>query len=368
VVGDGAAAMQYLKETAQSGAPYNFTLLDMQLSEKDGFEIAKQIRQVYGEQVMTGLLIRTNERRSKSEFYEEAGIRTCLVKPVKRAELYAFLSEISADSKIGTQAPAKAELNHGLPDLSRIEPMTILLVEDFIHNRVVIQQFLKKTPFALDMAENGLEGVKKFKAGSYDLVLMDIEMPIMDGYTATREIRKIEKRKALSPIPILAISAYALKKEIDRSIEAGCNEHLSKPLKKAELLEALVRYAKVARQPEQVDVGSDEFQLGDDTPTDTSKVERLRLDKDFAEFIPIFLEDVKGNIDLMLEALAKKDYESISGTSHRIKGAGGGYGLDVVSEFARKLETAAKEKNEAEIGKHLDTLADYLQHLVIIYE
>jgi PAS domain S-box-containing protein len=368
VVDDGAAAMQYLKEAEQSGAPYNLALLDMQLPGIDGFEVAKRIRQVHGERVVTGLLIRTNERRSKSEFYEEAGVRTCLVKPVKLAELYTFLSEITADGKIVTSAATKAELNHVLPDMSRIEPMTILLVEDFIHNRVVIQQFLKKTPFALDMAENGAEAVEKFKAGSYDLILMDIEMPVMDGYTATREIRKIEKKKALSPTPILALSAYALKKEIDRSIEAGCNEHLAKPLKRAELLGALVRYAKAAQQPEQADVEAAEFQSGDDIPTNGSQFERLRLDQDFAEFIPIFLEDVKGDIDLMQEALAKKDYESISGTSHRIKGAGGGYGLDVVSEFARSVETAAKEKNEAEIGKQLEKLAEYLQHIEITYE
>ncbi len=94
------------------------------------------------------------------------------------------------------------------------------------------------------MAENGIEGLEKFKRNKYDLVFMDIQMPKMDGYTATREIRKWEKENELEPTPIIALTAHALKEEGIKSIEAGCNAHLTKPIKKKTLLRALEEYVK----------------------------------------------------------------------------------------------------------------------------
>ena len=102
-----------------------------------------------------------------------------------------------------------------------------------------MKAFLKNVPWNLDMAENGAIGVEKFKKGQYDLVLMDMQMPIMDGYTATREIRKWEKKRGVKNTPIIALTAYALAGELRKSIEAGCNGHLTKPIKKAKLIESI---------------------------------------------------------------------------------------------------------------------------------
>ncbi len=130
--------------------------------------------------------------------------------------------------------PAKQE------DLS---PLHILLVEDNVTNRLLMQAFLKNTPYKIDIAENGEICVEKFKAGKYDLILMDIEMPVMDGYTATKEIRKWEKENRQKATPIIALTAHALKEHIQKSLEAGCNVHLTKPIKKMDLLAAIKKYA-----------------------------------------------------------------------------------------------------------------------------
>lgn len=129
------------------------------------------------------------------------------------------------------------------PAPAGLRPLNVLLVEDSATNRFLIQAYLKHTPCRLDTAENGQIAVEKVTAGHYDLVLMDMQMPIMDGYTATRKIRQWESEKGVRPIPIIALTAYALTEDAQKSLDAGCNAHLAKPVKKADLLAAMNRYA-----------------------------------------------------------------------------------------------------------------------------
>ena len=122
--------------------------------------------------------------------------------------------------------------------------MSVLLVEDSEDNRLLIQSYLKKTPYQVEIAENGQIAVEKFSAGRYDLVLMDMQMPVMDGYTATRTIRELESTQGLDRSPIIALTAHALKEDEQKSLDAGCDGHLTKPIKKAALLEAIKVHTK----------------------------------------------------------------------------------------------------------------------------
>jgi len=120
-----------------------------------------------------------------------------------------------------------------------IPALRILLAEDSEDNRLLIKTYLKQTPHCLEMAENGEIAVEKFQQGEYDLVLMDMNMPVMDGYTATRTIRQWEAREGKPATPIIALTAFALKEDEQKSLAAGCDAHLTKPIKKKTLLEAL---------------------------------------------------------------------------------------------------------------------------------
>jgi len=115
----------------------------------------------------------------------------------------------------------------------------ILLVEDNVDNRLLIAAYLEATPYALTEAENGREAVDAFRAGAFDLVLMDVQMPIMDGYEATRAIRTFESETGRTRVPILALTANAVAEDVARSKEAGCSDHLTKPIRKKTLLAAL---------------------------------------------------------------------------------------------------------------------------------
>jgi len=120
--------------------------------------------------------------------------------------------------------------------------LRILLVEDSRDNQLLVQTYLKQTPHRIDLAENGKVAVEKFQSGHYDVVLMDIQMPVMDGLAATRSIREWERQEGVSRTPIIALTALALKEEAMRIFEAGCNAHMTKPIKKSTLLDILSAY------------------------------------------------------------------------------------------------------------------------------
>ena len=128
--------------------------------------------------------------------------------------------------------------------LAEDQSLSILLVEDSKDNRLLIQSYLKKMPYWVDVAENGEIAVDRFTSKYYDLVLMDMQMPVMDGYTATRMIRDWEQKQAVAPTQIVALTAHALKEDEQKSLDAGCNGHLTKPIKKTALLEAIREHTK----------------------------------------------------------------------------------------------------------------------------
>ena len=115
-------------------------------------------------------------------------------------------------------------------------------MDDSEDNRRLIQAYLRNFPYRIDLAENGEIAVEKFMTGRYDLVLMDLQMPVMDGYEATRKIREWEKAHLAGTIPIIALTAHAFREKGQKSLNAGCTDHLTKPIKKMVLLENIQKY------------------------------------------------------------------------------------------------------------------------------
>jgi CheY-like chemotaxis protein len=144
---------------------------------------------------------------------------------------------------IKNQSDSPLPVDHNLIKLKDM-PLKILLVDDAINNRNLILAYLKAFPFVITQAENGLKALEILKKETFDLVLMDIQMPEMDGYTATNCYRTWETKNRSVRLPIIALTAYALKEERDKCFAAGCDEHLSKPIKKDKLLESICRICK----------------------------------------------------------------------------------------------------------------------------
>jgi PAS domain S-box-containing protein len=236
-----------------------------------------------------------------------------------------------------------------------LRPLHILLVEDSADNRFLIQAYLNKTPYQLDIAENGETAVEKFKTFTYDLVLMDVQMPVMDGYTATRVIRKWERKHNKQKTPIIAFTAHAMKEDIQKSREAGCTFHLTKPVKKGTLLKTIMDYT-----------GEPAGTVSSHVPEQAGVV--VRVDPDLRDLVPGYLENRQKDIGSIRNALAQGDYKTITLLGHSMKGSGGGYGFDTISEIGRFLEEAAKKEDGPEIEKWLRKLSTYLERVQIAPE
>jgi two-component system sensor histidine kinase/response regulator len=237
---NGEHGLAEFKRAMETSDPYQLALIDHRMPGMDGFELAKHIKETMGNIKNTAVMMLTSDNRSGDrELCKEFDITFYLVKPVKKAELLAAIATImgrKTEPIVGKIPEARAV------DLTKIRSLNLLLVEDSADNRLIIRAYFKRASDHIDIAENGAIAVEKFKAGKYDLVLMDVQMPIMDGYTATREIRKWEQEQGRKQTPIIALTAHAMKEDVQRSLDAGCTDHLTKPIKRATLMEAVQKY------------------------------------------------------------------------------------------------------------------------------
>jgi len=246
--------------------------------------------------------------------------------------------------------------------------MRILLVDDTAQNRNLVLLYLKKTPHAVDIAENGQVAVDKFKSGGYDLVLMDMEMPVMDGYTATSEIRKLEKERGATPTPVIALTAHAMAEHAKKGLEAGCTAHVEKPVKKTRLLEVVASFSGGAGPRPPVEDGG-QMEVGacmnEDAAQDRIVVE---VDKDIEELIPEFLELTRKDVVNIAAALEKGDHELARRIGHSVKGASGGYGFDELGRIGARIEQAAKTQDAEAMGVHVREFASYMDRLEVVFK
>ena len=302
----------------------------------DGFEVAERLHQQPG-MAQTTILMLTSENRAGDIARGRAlGVAAYLVKPVKQADLVEGIEMArgGAAPAAERQAAKLAELPEGRRGLR------ILLAEDSQDNVLLIQAYLKAGGYAAEVARNGELAFQTFISGAYDIVLMDVQMPIMDGYSATRRIRQWEAENDAAPVPILALTAHALPEEVRKSIDAGCTAHLTKPIRKATLLAAIEEHAMGI----------------------------VRVAASLAELIPAFLEGRRRDIDTIAAALERSDYDDVRNLGHNMKGSGAGYGFSRITEIGASLEQAAGRQAGDEIRARSADLVRYLDGLHVEYE
>ncbi|MBW2619181.1 MAG: response regulator, partial [Deltaproteobacteria bacterium] len=235
----GEAGLAEMRRAQEAGEPFTLVLLDQRMPGLDGSGVAQAIKResILSETLV--IMLTSDYQKENPARAKELGLSGYLIKPIKTSELRRAIA--AALGKMEAAAPPRPWVSR--PAFGEQTPLNILLVEDNEDNRMLILAYLKKTPHSVETAENGEIAVAKFKAGGYGLVLMDLEMPVMDGYAATRETRKWEAENSLDPTPIIALTAHALEKHAQKSLEAGCDDHLTKPIRKDILLSTINRYA-----------------------------------------------------------------------------------------------------------------------------
>jgi CheY-like chemotaxis protein len=232
--------------------------------------------------------------------------------------------------------------------------LQILLVDDDPYNRVVIQAYLQYTPHRVITAENGRLAVEKFKAAHYDLVFMDIHMPDLDGPSAVRLMRSWEQSHRRPPVPIIALTASAVKEELQECLTAGFTAHVTKPIKKQLLLEMLKHHEETASP-------SSPHATHAATPVQVSIPQAIR------SIIPQYLQDQRGAATSILVALEERDYQTIRELAHKMRGSGGSFGFDTLTNIGQNLEEAAQSKDQEAVRRWHHELNRYLDRVQVVY-
>ena len=268
---------------------------------------------------------------------------------VGRGSVFSFTVplEIWAAAARRTAVPVGTDPEPALPALH------ILLVEDSSDNRTITVAYLQDTPYRVEIAENGAVAYAKFTAGHFDLVLMDRQMPVMDGLTATRAIREWERANRQPPTPIVALTASALKGDQEQCMAAGCTAYLTKPIKQEVLLQAIREHSLVAAPSAKGAASGKDAILVHANPR-------------IADLVPEFLQNRRRDVIAMLDALERGDFGTVESLGHGMKGSGGSWGFQAITDVGAALEHAAKSADSDASRKCVTELSQYLDRVEVV--
>jgi PAS domain S-box-containing protein len=282
---------------------------------------------------------------------ELMGGRISVESALGKGSVFSFVVPLGIWAGAARRATVSAGASTELP----LPELHILLVEDSPDNRTITVAYLRDTPYRVEIAENGSIAFEKFTAGKYDLVLMDRQMPVMDGLTATRAIREWEHANHRPPTPIIALTASALKGDQEKFVAAGCTAYLTKPIKQAVLLQAIKEHSMAAPA-----AGNGE--------SDRRDAIVVRANPKLADLIPAFLQNRRNDVNAMLDALDGSDFALVESLGHGMKGAGGSWGFQGITDIGAALERAAGNADNAGSRRWIGELARYLDRVEIIYD
>ncbi len=350
VAGSVEEARGLLAGQKEKNQQYRAVLLNQNLRGADGYEVAREIR-VYAPREATAILIMSSAPTMLEDPRAAGcGIFRQLGKPLRRRALWESL---------------RTALSPGEPEIRKSkEPQMetagrhcrILLVEDNIVNQKLGVRLLEKMGHQIEVANNGQEACEVLRAARFDLVLMDLQMPVMGGLEATRKIRKSEEHSRRH-VPILAMTAHAATQDEKRCLEAGMDGYVTKPIRR-EVLRKEIDRVTAQNAPAEADGESpDRIARSENEWNVKELLERLEGDQDFfRELLQIFRDDSQANLRKAREALVREDLAELSRAGHTLKGMLRNLSMNVAAETAAALETAARLGARAEAQALLNQL------------
>jgi PAS domain S-box-containing protein len=353
----GLTAIGAVERAEAQGRPYEIVFLDWQMRGMDGNETATRIRKLPLVRVPHLMMVTAYGREDVIQGAEEAGIESVLLKPVSASVLFDSVVRILGGVADGARTAWDASAD-GVAQLAGIQGARILLVDDNDLNQEVALELLRDAGFAVDLAANGQVALDMVGGADYDIVLMDIQMPVMDGVTATREIRK---QKRFKDLPVVAMTADAMRGDRERCLEAGMNDHIAKPIEPEELWKALVKWIKPRHstsaaanvEPRAVQTGLDVAAV---LPTG---IEGLDMAAGLHRVLgkkPLYISMLRkfsaGQKSVTAEicmALEGNDWNTAERLAHTLKGVSGTIGATALQHLAEKLEAAIKASQPREV-------------------
>lgn len=351
-------ALSKLSTAQERGYPVQIVLIDNRLTEKDGLSLAKAIQKDPALNTAQSILLTGIAQRYNVKDLLANGIKMQLTKPVKVTRLSNALSEILTREP---QAPPSVPV--AVPRLATL-PIRVLVAEDNVVNQKVVVYMLRKFGIRADVAANGLEAVDAMQRLPYDLLLMDCQMPEMDGFEASIEIRHRELMSGLAQrTPIVAMSANARSEGHDRALAVGMDDYLVKPLKAEDLEEMLKHWVpgfteRYATAQEDALQEIQRLAADNNPPIDMKKVANMFRNDPSAqhELLTLYLSSTQSLIEQIAAACEAQDHAQVAARAHEVKGASAYIGAYDLQEIARNLELAAKAQEWAKIHENVDEL------------
>jgi two-component system sensor histidine kinase/response regulator len=368
----GPAALSELRRAQAAGQPYDLVYLDWRMPGMDGMETARRIRALGLETAPTILMVTAFGREEVIKEAHHAGIHAVLVKPVSPSLLF--------DTTVGalgarTQRPATEEASFadGSLRVAALRGARILVVEDNDINQQVARELLEQAGLEVDVADNGQVALDKLAAAPYDLVFMDMHMPVMDGITATHRIRGIGR---LDSLPVLAMSAHAREQDRRKCLDAGMNDFVVKPIEPEELWTVLLRWIRPRNSAAAAAVRRAETFEGDiprGIPGLDAELGLKRMLNRKPLYLAMLQRYTSGQRAAMRElraAIGSGDLQTAERLAHTAKAVSGNVGATVVQDIAARIEMALRERGpgvpelvdalEAEMIPLIDAIEDEL--------
>jgi CheY-like chemotaxis protein len=332
----------------------------MHMPKMDGFDLVQRIKQQPRRSTATIVMLTSGDHRGDATRCVELGLAAYLLKPIRQSELREAIARLfttcpqSAAAPIVTRASLVSERNPG-------SGMKILLAEDNPVNQKLATRLLEKRGHCVVVAANGKEALTALDATSYDLVLMDVQMPEMDGIEATTELRRRETINGRHQL-VFAMTALAMKGDRERCIHAGMDGYLTKPIRQQQLDRILESCELHQRGPKIVSMHFNDS----DNPVNVGELlQRIGADQSFlAELVEIFRNDYPRQLKLVREALVRQDSPGVEKACHALKGAVSNLAATRASEITRGLEIAARSGNLAHTDSTLHQLETELSRVV----
>ncbi|MEX0717464.1 MAG: response regulator [Planctomycetaceae bacterium] len=373
VVADAAEAVAAMDRAAAANAPFSLVVLDSQMPEVDGFMLAERMNRDFDLNGVTIMMLTSADRQGDIERCRELGIQRYLTKPITQSHLFDSIQ--SALGMRRSREPDAAAAGADAKPRSERRPLRVLVAEDNVVNQKLVQRLLTKLGHSARVTANGAEALEARRSEPFDLILMDVQMPVLDGFEATAAIRA-EERTTGRHIPIIALTAHAMKGDREACLAAGMDGYVTKPLE-MERLQAALDEAALALPPrenvEERPAPADDASIKSESiPSSPAFDDELRamiaaLDDDeelFRELAETFLEACPGWIGDIRAALDAGDARGLDRSAHTLKGAVGNFGRGPAYEAARRLEEIGREDRLDESVAAWDELDRALSALI----
>ncbi len=372
---DGPMALAALYRAKESGAPFQAAILDMQMPGMDGTVLARTIKSDESLKAIHLVMMTSLGQRGDSKRMEEIGFAGYLAKPARQADLFDCLAAVLVPS---SAAPATTAARPAQPIVTRraLSEMRrgatrILLAEDNITNQQVALGILRKLGLQADAVANGAEALYALASLPYDLVLMDVQMPEMDGLEATRQIRDPRSAVRNHRIPIIAMTAHAMQSDRDRCAAVGMDDYVSKPVSPQALADALEKWlprdgslSPVAPGPAAQGMAAEAVSLEEAIYDREGLLARMMDDQSLLEIIrDTFLADMPTQIEALGAAVARWETAQAGALAHKIAGAAGNVGGNALRQVAGAMEEAGRQGDLAALQREWPDLQSHFQLL-----